>query len=204
MTLRRPRLLASLVVLLLTAACGPGLSSEDDAHRAYLGLDGSIEKALALGFQGFRAASSANIPEQSTTGDLTGTIVVNGQVDQGASSNKGMRLSVALEAYSDGPVIWVEEDREIEVDITYDSNPDSLPVLNLSLRDIPNGTFTGTLVGEYQMTGDLKGPVTLNLAFSGSLEDNGEGAPQRLTGTTTVTGTATAGNGSTFDINVTI
>lgn len=205
MNLTNSRHLASLLIVALATACGPGLSSEDDAQRAYLGLDGSIEKALSLGMQGFREASSANIPTQSGTGDLTGTIVVGGQVDQGASANKGLRLSVTLEDYSDGPVIWMEDDREIEVDITYDTRPEQPATLNLSLRDIPDGTFTGTLVGEFLMSGDLEGTVTLNLAFSGDLESDSEGqGPRRVIGSTTVIGTATATNGSSFEINLTI
>jgi len=204
MNLRPSRVLAPLVLLGLSAACGSGLSSEDDAHRAYLGLDGAVEKALSLGMQGFRQASSANIPEQSTTGEETGTLTVRGQVDQGASANKGMRLSVQLVDYSDGPVIWVEDERELEVDIAYATHPDRPPALNLSLRDIPDGTLTGSLAGEFLMSGDLGGTVTLNLAFSGRIEDDGAGGPRRVAGSTTVTGTATASSGSTYAVNLTI
>src|SRR5690606_6879488 len=101
------------------------------ARRAYLGLDTSIEKALTLGLQGFNAASSANISPQSTDGDETGLITVTGQVDQGASANKGMRLFVQLEEYSDGPVVIVEEDTELSIDIVYDTDPEASPALGL-------------------------------------------------------------------------
>src|SRR5688572_6436470 len=68
------------------------VDSDEEARRAYLGLDESIAKALPLGFDGYNAASNANIPPQSTTGDAAGTLTVTGQVDKGASDNKGMRL----------------------------------------------------------------------------------------------------------------
>ncbi|HZI09117.1 MAG TPA: hypothetical protein VE153_01935, partial [Myxococcus sp.] len=60
---------------------------------------------------------SANIPAQSTAGTAAGTLTVTGQVDQGSSANKGMRLRVGMVGYSDG-----EEavgDDEDPVNITY-------------------------------------------------------------------------------------
>ena len=59
------------------AGCGNGsVHSDADAQKAYLGLDASIDKAINLGFDGFNAASSANIPTQMTTGMLQGTLVI--------------------------------------------------------------------------------------------------------------------------------
>src|SRR5688500_14876612 len=146
------------IMAVLLAACSDdeGIDSDEEARRAYLGLDISIEKSLALGFDGFNAADSANIDPQETVGDETGTLAITGQVDQGESDNKGMRLYVGMIEYSDGLiVIETEEDTE-EVDITYDTSEvlEEQPYLNLSLRNIPDGTFTGTLVGTYFMTGD--------------------------------------------------
>src|SRR3712207_8081397 len=48
------------------------------------------------------------------------------------------------------------------------------PYLELSLRNIPNGTFTGTLSGPglYLMTGDIEGEAELNLMFSGRSEEH--------------------------------
>ncbi|MBX3250714.1 MAG: hypothetical protein KF901_26280 [Myxococcales bacterium] len=187
-TLRAISLSLSLSLLLLSACGKDGVSDEEGARAAYLGLDFAVQKAMQLGFDGFNAASSANIPPQMTTGAATGTMDVTGQVDQGASANKGMRLDVALIDYSD------ETDPDAEVAITYDTNPDALPRLTLQLRSIPNGTMTGTFVGTFSMRGDLEGDVTLNLSFSGAIEQHpsDEALVRRVAGSTTVTGTATS------------
>ena len=57
-------------------------------------------------------------------------------------------------------------------------------------------------MGTFQMTGDLKGDVTLNLALTGEIEDDGTGKVRRKAGTTRVTGTATSGDGS-YNVDVT-
>ncbi|WP_164019587.1 hypothetical protein [Pyxidicoccus trucidator] len=186
----------------LTACGDDEVSSDEQARLAYLGLDESISKALQLGFDGFNAASSANIPPQSTPGNTSGTLLISGQVDQGASANKGMRLRVGMTSYSDGE-IEVGEDED-PVNITYASTPETAtqPQLDLNLRDIPNGTFTGTLTGTFQMTGDLAGGVTLSLTLAGDIEDDGTGKVRRVAGSTTVTGTATSGDGE-YNVNLT-
>jgi hypothetical protein len=77
-------------IVLLVASCGNGdVSSTDAAQAAYLGLDKSIDKAITEGFAGFNAASSANIPTETASGDVSGTMTITGQVDQGQSANKG-------------------------------------------------------------------------------------------------------------------
>jgi len=197
--LRRTLVLA-LALALVGPACGDeGVSSEEDARAAYIGMDGVIAKALTLGMQGFNEASSANIPPQSGTGDVMGTIDITGQVDMGASDNKGMRLNIALVDYLDE---IPEPDEELM--IVYDTDPDGeLPFLQLSLRNIPDGTITGTLTGDFLMSGDLEGVVTLNLSLSGNIEDDGTGGVRRVAGSITVTGTATSPAG-TYDVNVTI
>ena len=60
------KLVSLSLIALLGAGCGDDdeIDSDEEARRAYLGLDGSIEKSLALGFAGFNAASSANISPQ--------------------------------------------------------------------------------------------------------------------------------------------
>ena len=93
----------------LVACNGGNVSTEADAELAYLGLDSIIEKAMNLGFAGFNAASSANIDEQAGVGDVSGDILVNGQVDQGNSDNKGMRLTVALVEYADEVLLNEDE-----------------------------------------------------------------------------------------------
>ena len=82
---------------------------------AYLGLDPSVDKAITLGFAGFNAASSANISPQSADGGVSGTMTVTGQVDQGTSANKGMRLADALSNYSD------------DGHVTYNTDSNALP-----------------------------------------------------------------------------
>jgi len=175
----------SFMMWILTACGSSSVNSNDQAKQAYLGLDESIDKAITLGFKGFNEASSANIPTENTNGDVTGTMTIVGQVDQGASANKGMRLLETLTTYS-----------ESDAGITYDTNTDAgPPELDMQLKGIPTGTLDGTLVGTYGMTGALKGEVALNVAFSGALEANDAGGVERKPGSTHITGTATSGSG---------
>jgi hypothetical protein len=191
--------LAPLAVLLALGCGSSDVSSKDDARRAYLGLDGSVDKAIDLGFKGFNDARSANIPSESTAGTMKGTLTVTGQVDQGASNNKQMRLVVAMAAYED------------VAGFTYDSDVGAdagtmAPALSLSLQGIPNGTLSGSLDGTFRMSGDLSGPVTLALTFTGDLEPSTDGGASggvvRKPGTTHITGTATSPAG-TFAVDVT-
>jgi hypothetical protein len=178
---------------LLVAACGgPGVNSNDDARRAYLGLDASIDKAIQLGFDGFNSPSTgANIAPQMTTGVKSGTLTVTGTVDQGASTNKNMTLAEAMAKYSDDGMI------------TYDTSPTAMPVLGMSLKGIPTGTLSGSLSGAFNMTGQLIGTVTLALTFTGDLQAGTGGAMvERKPGTTHITGTATSGNG-VYQVDVT-
>lgn len=185
--------------LALAAGCGSDdtLDSDEAARRFYLGLDPSIETSLALGFDGFNTAHSANIDPQAAPGTATGTLTITGQVDQGASANKEFRLYVGMVDYSDGPFDVTYNDETVTVDLTYDTATTQAdqPYLHLSLRDIPTGTFTGELTGVYHASGDISGDVTLNLTMSGQLADGGNGTVIRAVGTTTVTGTATSGDG---------
>ncbi|QSQ26784.1 hypothetical protein JY651_18485 [Pyxidicoccus parkwayensis] len=178
------------------------VSSDEQARRAYLGLDKSIDKALQLGFAGFNAATSANIPPQSANGDASGTMQVTGQVDQGSSANKGMRLNVAMTGYSDGEFTVAEDEEPVSITYSTAADAGTPPDLDLQLKNIPNGTFTGALVGNFEMTGDLGGSVGLNLTLSGEIQDDGTGKVQRKAGTTHVVGTATAGDG-TYNVDVT-
>lgn len=188
--------------LLLLVACGaPAVSSDEQARRAYLGLDRAIGKCLTLGFNGFNTASSANIAPQSTTGAKSGTLTITGQVDQGASANKGMRLKVGMSGYSDGDVV---PDGGTPIAITYSTaDGGTPPALDVQLRNIPNGTLDGTLKGVFSMSGDLQGDVTLDLAMAGMIEATADGGTQRKAGTVTVTGTAKSGGG-TFNVNLSL
>ena len=186
-----------LLLAVLAVGCGNSVASDDAARAAYLGLDDMVEKALNLGFDGFNAASSANIPTQMDTGDVSGTVTVDGQVDQGASANKGMRLELTLVDYQD--VAMIEE----ELAVVYETG-DVVPRLDLSLRGIPDGTLTGSLDGDFFMIGDIEGAVTMNLTFAGEIEPDPADMTRtrRVPGSTTITGTATSDYG-VFDVDVT-
>ena len=197
----------------LLAACGgddDDVDSDEEARRAYLGLDLSIEKSLDLGLKGFREASSANIADQNGVGDDSGTIVVGGQVDQGSSDNKGLRLDVTMVAYSDGVIIIDEDDDgedddDLHLDVTYDTDAAELPFLELSLKGYTSeGTLEGTLLGTYTMTGDLEGTVTLDLTMAGDLTGSTIEEVSRVEGSTTITGTATNDDGGVYDVDLTI
>jgi hypothetical protein len=171
------------------AACGNDVASEEDARAAYLGLDPHVDKAITLGFAGFNAASSANISPQMVNGALSGTLTVTGQVDQGASANKGMRLQEAMVMYSDVK------------DFVYVTGA-TAPALEMMLKNIPTGTLTGTLNGTYAMTGSLEGDVTLTLNFSGELQAGAGMNVERKPGTTHITGTASSRYGD-YTVDVT-
>jgi hypothetical protein len=197
-------LLAGAIALSPAGCADEEIDSDEEARRAYLGLDKSISKSLALGFAGFNAASSANIPPQMMNGDAAGTLAVTGQVDQGASANKGMRLHVGMVDFSDGPfAVDVEGRKKISITYATHLDPAMQPALQLSLRNIPTGTFTGTLDGTYQMSGAIRGEAVLTLTISGTLQSNGSGGTQRASGTTKVTGTVTSGDGE-YRVDLTI
>lgn len=194
----------SFTLLFALVACSDDgdIDSDTEAEWAYLGFDSAIDKALNLGFDGFNAASSANIPTQSGVGAETGTMDIDGQVDQGASANKGMRLLLTLVDYSDGP--FVDPDTDDEITVEYDSLVDAPPALDLSLRNIPNGTFTGTLLGTITLSGDIQGDGEFNISFSGEIEEDPGNAGQvrRKAGTLMILGTVASGDG-TYDVNIT-
>ena len=187
------------MLCLVLGACGgdDGISSDEQARRAYLGLDGSIAKSINLGFDGFNAASSANIDPQTTAGDAMpgGTLTITGQVDQGSSSNKGMRLYVGMAGYNDGP--FEIDDKHDTITVTYDTSMTQTeqPALDMMLKNIPSGTLEGTLLGDYHLSGDLDADVTLDLTFAGTLMAGSGSTVVRVPGSTHVTGTATSGDG---------
>lgn len=202
------KLIGFMLVTALVGACSDGddIDSNEEARRAYFGLDGSIEKSLQLGFAGFNAAQSANIDPQMMAGDDSGMLTITGQVDQGASANKGMRLRIGMVDYYDGEItIEQEGDDVVLINLSYDTDADVnlQPLLDLKLANIPDGTFTGSLTGSYIMDGDLDGKTKLNLTFAGKLMSNGAGGTTRVPLMTTVTGTAKSGDG-TFDVAITL
>lgn len=176
---------------MLLVGCGNGVSSAEQAQKAYLGLDPSVDKVITLGFAGFNSASSANIAPQSTDGGVSGAMTVTGQVDQGSSDNKGMRLLEALANYSD------------DAKVIYSTDPSSPPALTINLKNFPGGTLDGSLEGSFLMSGGLSGQVSLMLTFTGQTEAGPTaGTVVRKPGTTHITGTATSPAG-TYNVNVT-
>lgn len=186
------------LLLAISGACGGDdtISSDEEARRAYFGLDESVAASITLGFAGFNSASSANIAPQSAPGLAGGTLTISGQVDQGSSNNKGMRLKVGMVAYTDGVVVI--DGKPLGIDIIYDTAAGAAaqPALTMQLKGIPTGTLDGALVGDYAMTGDVEGTATLNLSFTGKLMDAGGGKVVRVPGMTHVTGTVTSGDGT--------
>jgi hypothetical protein len=185
-------LLATITALALAGCGDDGVSSTEDAERAYKGLDSSIDQAIQLGFDGFNAASNASIPPQTGNGTMTGTMTISGKVDQGSSDNKTMTLDEALAKYSnDGK-------------LTYDTTDGSLPVIDMKLSKIPTGTIAGSLNGAYTISGELEGTVTLNLTFTGDLQAKAgdDTKIERKPGTTHILGTADSPYG-VYDVDIT-
>ena len=186
------------------------LTADERARRAYLGLQGSIAKSIELAFNGFNATSTANIPPQTAPGKAAGMLTVTGQVDQGSSANKGMRLYIGMVSYNDGA--FKISDAGETSSVVYDTALDmsSQPYLVLALTGIPTGTLTGSLnvgtaqTGVYHMSGDLTGDVELDMTFDGMLMDGSSGSGvARVPGSSHVTGTAKSGGG-TYVIDLTI
>ena len=183
-------LAASALVSVLAVGCGSGVASDEQARRAYVGLDVAIDKAINLGFDGFNAASSANIPAQMTTGTAAGTLKITGQVDQGASANKGMRLITEFTGYSDDTKLF------------YKTVTGKTQELNMQLKGIPTGTLDGDANWTLDMTGELAGQITLKIAFTGTLQSGPNSTVIRKPGSTRITGTCTSGPGI-YNIDVT-
>jgi len=183
--------LAGLAFLGAFAACGNDVSSTEDAKNAYLGLDPSVDRAIQLGFDGYNFdPNGANIQPQTADGGVSGTMTVTGQVDQGASNNKGMRLNESLSGYSD------------DGHVMYGTDQAALPALTINLKNIPSGTVDGSLNGSFLMSGSLTGQVSLALTFAGQIEAGAGNTVVRKAGTMHITGTATSPAG-TFNVDVT-
>jgi hypothetical protein len=193
----------SFALLLAAASCGDdtAVNSNEQARRAYLGLDKSVSKCLALGFQGYNAASNANIPAEMANGDLTGTVAISGHVDQGNPGQVNMNLAVDMIMYSDNRIVIDNAGHTIGV--TYATATAAPPALSLKLNSSSGNALTGTLMGDYQMTGDLTGKVTLNLQLSGTFSGTAPNVT-RVAGSTHVTGTATNSAGGVYMVDVMI
>lgn len=195
---------ASLVIVTATLfGCGNSnsVNSDEQARRAYLGLDKSISKSLALGFMGYNAATNANIPTETAAGDVTGTLTITGHVDQGNPSQVSMGLAAAMAMYSDGKI--VVDDKGNTITVTYATNMATPPSLSLKLNSSAGDTLTGSLDGDYVMSGDLQGTVTLTLQLSGTFSGTAPNV-MRVAGSTTVTGTAVNSSGGMYMVNTKI
>ncbi|MCB9673235.1 MAG: hypothetical protein H6734_27475 [Alphaproteobacteria bacterium] len=193
------------VTLLLVGLVGCGgshVTSDEEAELAYVGLDQAVSRAMDLGLKGFSEASSANIDTQHDDGDVSGTMTVDGQADQGASANKGLRLDVVVDDYADVEDLDPSDPDDDDLFVTYDSiDPASV---DLQLKSMPDGTLSGSFDGLFGMVGDLEGEVTIAVTLDGTIEDDGSGGVQRVVGDTHVVGTATNDHGGVYDIDVTL
>jgi hypothetical protein len=150
---------------------------------------------------GYSAATNANIPTETAAGDATGTLTVTGKVDQGNPSQVSMGLSVAMAMYSDGKI--TVDDKGDTISVTYATGTASPPSLSLKLNASAGDTLSGSLAGDYTMSGDLQGTVTLNLQIDGKFSGTAPNV-MRVAGSTTVTGTAVNSSGGTYTVNTTI
>ena len=178
-----------LALFLVVAACGcnngdaPTVNTQ--AMEAYLGLDSSIDKALNLAFVGMNRAATANIAPETAAGDKKGNVVVQGQVDQGSSSQRTIRVDALYDGYSD------------DGDTFYATDAAAPPLLALELHGIPYGTFSGTFLGQFTMSGLFAGPLTVELTFDGQLQPTGNlGAVARVPYSTHLHGTAVSDYGT--------
>lgn len=203
MTLRKTSCMAFALACFALVGCDDSsVGSDEEAQVAYLGMDRGVDRALKLGFQGFNAASSADIPPQTEPGIVSGTMTVSGKVDQGNSdSNKGMRLFVDLDNYSDG-LVYQEEEIEIFYFATGTLH------LDLKMSDLPdNGHLSGpggnvAFYGFVGMEGDIEGDLYLNLYIDGTVSENADGDIKLEPGTTHIRGTAESPNGI-YNVDVT-
>ena len=203
--LMRIQVVCLACVLVSIAACSgdDSVNSDEEARRSYLGLDKSISKSLALGFQGWTMATSANIPPQMTAGDLSGTLTITGKVDQGVPNQAQMNLNVGMMMYSDGE-IPINDDGDT-ISITYATSTDVTmqPLVSIKLNSSAGNTITGMLRGAYTMSGDMEGTVTLDLTLNGTFTGTAPNV-MRVVGSMTVTGTAVNSDGGTYTVDVTI
>jgi hypothetical protein len=193
-------LAGTLSLSLFAAGCdGDDIDSDTEARWAYLGFDRAVDRALNLGFDGFNSASSANIAPQAGIGEIAGDMTVTGQVDQGTSANKEMRLYVDVLDYEDGPFDDPNTEDDVEeLVVIYNTDAEvGLPYLQLSLRNVPDGDFTGSLTGTFFVSGEVEGEATFSLSLSGGIQEDPDnpGIVVREPGTLAITGTVTSGDG---------
>jgi hypothetical protein len=112
-------------------------------------------------------------------------------------------------AYTDGPIKI--NDKGDTIKVTYDTSTTQTdqPYLQMMLKNIPTGTLDGsltsggTMTGVYHLSGDIKGDVSLDLTFTGTLMAGPNNTVVRVPGSTHVTGAATSGDGM-YTVDLTI
>lgn len=180
----------ALLPLLLTCA-GCTLSPEEAVKQAYLGLDSSLDKTLGLAFTGFNESKDTDVPQQTAHGAWTGSMAILGTVEKTGTTDATLKLVEGMKEYCD------------DGKHTYDTTSSNLPVLQLELKNMPIGTFTGSLTGEFTASDGVAGQVVLDLTFEGVVEPISGGtkvAPK--SGATHITGTTTL-NSATYDVDKT-
>jgi autotransporter translocation and assembly factor TamB len=103
--------------------------------------------------------------------------------------------------YSDGKI--AVDDKGNTITVTYATDSAAPPSLSLKLNASAGNTLTGSLDGDYEMSGDLQGKVTLNLQISGTFTGTAPNV-MRVAGSTTVTGTAVSSSGGMYMVNTTL
>lgn len=131
-------------------------------------------------------------------------MTVNGQVDQGSSDNKGLRLDVGLENYADLEDLDEEDPDDDDLVVTYDTDAGTLPAVELKLRDIPEGTMEGTFAGVVYMTGDLEGGLDFDLTLAGTITSDGGDGVSRVPDSCAISGTVTNEGGGVYDVDLTL
>lgn len=158
-----------------------------------------------MAFVGFNAASSANIPPQTAMGDAMGTIVVDGQVSQGMSANREMRLNITLANYQDMVTDAPDGGTSAALHLTYDKPEDAGTPLSMSLSLRPNTqpSLTGTISGTLRLSGDLQGTVTVFFGITGEIRSmSGMGMRYELVpGSTRIAGSVMSAFG-TYNVDI--
>ncbi|MGE5186047.1 MAG: hypothetical protein ACM31C_28520, partial [Acidobacteriota bacterium] len=122
-------------------------------------------------------------------------LTISGKVDSGNCSQLSMGLDVGMVKYTDGP--FEIDSKNNKMSVTYDTSTDVTmqPLLSIKLNGSSGNSINASLMGDYTMTGDLKGTVTLDLTITGTFSGTCPNAVMRVPGSTTVTGTAVNSSG---------
>jgi hypothetical protein len=149
---------SGLLGVFVLVGCGSDTINQR-AQTVYVEIQDVIYDSMELAFKGFNTATSATVPPQTKTGDNKGTLTVTGQVDQGTSPDKAMKLQLELVDYPSAST----------TNTTFKTGA-TKPSLNINLKGIPNGTLDALLSGDFLMSGTLSGTATLSITMTGTLQ----------------------------------